>query len=337
MCSDETRATAAAGLPRRRLLQASAAIALLGTTGTHAADVWPGKTLRIVVPLAPGGSADAMCRLVGNALGRVLGTTVVVENRPGAGGVTGLAEVVKARPDGSTLGYSLAGALTVAPHIARNMPFDPLQDLAPLTQVVAVPEVLVVHPKTGVRTLAALVAQAKVAPGRLNFGSAGNATVPHLGGELLKREAGIDIVHVPYKGSGPALNDLLAGQVELMVSDITLVRPHIAAGRLVALAVAGPERVAELPDVPTAAQAGLPGFVISNWHGMVAPAGTPPERLARLQQAVAEALRAPEVAARIDQEGAQAVASTPAQFGAFLRAESARSAALVKALGIRWE
>lgn len=322
---------------RRRLLKAAAGAAVLAATGSRAAEPWPGKTLRIVVPLAPGGSADAMCRLVGNALGRVLGTTVIVENRPGAGGVTGLTEVVKARPDGSTLGYSLAGALTVAPHIARNMPFDPLKDLAPLTQVAAVPEVLVAHPGVGVRTLAALVDKARAEPGRLNFGSAGNATVPHLGGELLRREAAIDLVHVPYKGSGPALNDLLAGQVQLMVADITLVRPHIAAGRLVALAVAGPQRVAELPEVPTAAQAGLPGFVISNWHGMVAPAATPPALLARLQQAVAEALKAPEVAARIDLEGAQAVGSTPAQFGAFLRSESTRSAALVKTLGIRWE
>ncbi|MBQ1766071.1 MAG: tripartite tricarboxylate transporter substrate binding protein [Aquincola sp.] len=325
-------------ISRRRLLQGAAAAAGLAATGwAGAAEPWPGKTLRIVVPLAPGGSADAMCRLVGNALGRVLGTTVIVENKPGAGGITGLTEVVKARPDGSTLGYSLAGALTVAPHIARQMPFDPLKDLAALTQVVAVPEVLVVHPKAGVRTLAQLVAKAKAAPGQLNFGSAGNATVPHLGGELLKREAGIDLVHVPYKGSGPALNDLLAGQVELMVADVTLVRPHIAAGRLVALAVAGPARLAELPEVPTAAQAGLPGFVVSNWHGMVAPAGTPPALLARLQQAVAEALKAPEVAARIDQEGAEAVGSTPAQFAAFLRSESTRSAALVKTLGIRWE
>ncbi|URI07490.1 tripartite tricarboxylate transporter substrate binding protein [Aquincola tertiaricarbonis] len=329
MCSD---------LQRRRLLQGAAAAAGLAATGwALAAEPWAGNTLRIVVPLAPGGSADAMCRLVGNALGRVLGTTVIVENKPGAGGVTGLAEVVKARPDGSTLGYSLAGALTVAPHIARHMPFDPLKDLAAVTQVVAVPEVLVVHPKTGVRSLGALVAKAKAAPGQLNFGSAGNATVPHLGGELLKREAGIDLVHVPYKGSGPALNDLLAGQVDLMVADVTLVRPHIAAGRLLALAVAGPARLAELPDVPTTAQAGLPGLAISNWHGMVAPAGTPPELLARLQQAVAEALKAPEVAARLDQEGADPVASTPAQFAAFLRGESARSAALVKALGIRWE
>ena len=145
------------------------------------------------------------------------------------------------------------------------------------------------------------------------------------------------MVHVPYKGSGPALNDLLAGQIQVMVSDITLVRPHIAAGRLVALAVAGPSRVSELPQVPTAAQAGLPGFVISNWHGMVAPAGTPAALLAQLRDAIAQAVRLPEVAARIDAEGAEAVVSTPADFAAFLRQESARSASLVKTLGIRWE
>lgn len=323
---------------RRSILIGGTAAALAAMhPAAWSSTAFPTKPVRIIVPLAPGGSADAMCRLIGTGLAKVLGQPVIVENRAGAGGLSGLAEVTKAKPDGYTLGYSLAGALTVAPHIARNMPFDPLKDLAPLSQVVAVPEILVVHPSVGVKTLAELVARAKAQPGRINFGSAGNATVPHLGGELLKREAGIDMVHVPYKGSGPALNDLLAGQIQVMVSDITLVRPHIAAGRLIALAVAGPSRVTELPQVPTAAQAGLPGFVISNWHGMVAPAGTPAALLAQLRDAIAQAVRLPEVAARIDQEGAEAVVSTPADFAAFLRQESARSASLVKTLGIRWE
>jgi tripartite-type tricarboxylate transporter receptor subunit TctC len=321
---------------RRSLLAGAAALAAL-PPGAWASSAFPNKPVKIIVPLAPGGSADAMCRLIGNGLAKVLGQPVVVENRAGAGGITGLAEVAKAKPDGYTLGYSLAGALTVAPHIARAMPFDPLKDLAPLTQVVSVPEILVVHPSVGVTTLQALLAKAKALPGRLNFGSAGNATVPHLGGELLKREAGIDIVHVPYKGSGPALNDLLAGQVQIMVSDITLVRAHIAAGRLVALAVAGAARVNELPAVPTAAQAGLPGFTISNWHGMVAPAGTPATVLAQLRDAIGQASSLPEVAARIEREGAETVVSAPAAFGAFLQQESTRSATLVKALGIRWE
>lgn len=330
MCSDAIR---------RRLLRAAAGSVAAAAFGrvALAADAFPSKPLRIVVPLAPGGSADAMARLVGNALAPLLGQPVIVDNRPGAGGVTGLAEVAKAAPDGHTLGYSLAGALTVAPHLAKRMPYDALADLAPLTQVLSVPEVLVVHPSVGAATLAALVAKAKAAPGTLNFGSAGNATVPHLGGELLKREAGIALVHVPYKGSGPALNDLLGGQVQLMVADLTLVRPHIEAGRLAALAVAGPARLAALPGVPTSREAGLPGFLVSNWHGLVAPAGTPPERLAALQAAVRRALQRPEVAERLRLEGAEAVASTPAAFGAFLRDESTRSAALVKALGIRWE
>ena len=323
---------------RRSILIGGAAAALAAMhPAAWSSTAFPTKPVRIIVPLAPGGSADAMCRLIGTGLAKVLGQPVIVENRAGAGGLSGLAEVTKAKPDGYTLGYSLAGALTVAPHIAKNMPFDAMKDLAPLTQVVAVPEILVVHPSVGVKSLAELVARAKAQPGRINFGSAGNATVPHLGGELLKREAGIDMVHVPYKGSGPALNDLLAGQIQVMVSDITLVRPHIAAGRLIALAVAGPARVSELPQVPTAAQAGLPGFVISNWHGMVAPAGTPAAVLAQLRDAIAQAVRLPEVTARIDAEGAEAVVSTPADFAGFLRQESARSASLVKTLGIRWE
>ena len=322
---------------RRFMLSATASAVAVWHPFARAATDFPSKPLRIIVPLAAGGSADGMCRLVGTALARVLGQPVIVDNRPGAGGVTGLVELSRAKPDGYTLGYSLAGALTVAPHIAKAMPIDPLKDLAPLTQVVAVPEILVVHPSVGVKTLAELIAKAKAQPGKLNFGSAGNATVPHLGGELLKREAGIDLVHVPYKGSGPALNDLIAGQVQVMVSDITLVRTHIVSGRLLALAVAGPNRVTELPQVPTAAQAGLPGFTISNWHGMVAPAGTPEPLLAKLRDAIAQAVRQSDVAARIDAEGADAVASTPAEFGRFLQQESARSAALVKSLGLRWE
>jgi tripartite-type tricarboxylate transporter receptor subunit TctC len=301
------------------------------------ADAYPSKTIRIVVPLSPGGSADAMCRLLATGLTKVLGKTVIVENRAGSGGITGLAEVARAEPDGYTLGYSLAGALTVAPHLVKKMPFDALNDLMPLTQVVSVPEIIVAHPKLGVKTLPELVAYAKARPGALNFGSAGNATIPHLGGELLKREAGLDIVHVPYKGSGPALNDLLAGQVELMVSDVTLVRSHIAAGRLVGLAVAGPARLSELPDIATAAESGLPGLLVSNWHGMVAPAGTPPAVLSRLHQAIQQALAMPDLKARIDMEGAEAVASTPAEFGAFLRRESTAWGVLVKELGIRWE
>ncbi len=298
---------------------------------------FPSKPIRIIVPLSPGGSADAMCRLLANGLTKLLGTTVIVDNRPGSGGITGLAEVARANPDGYTLGYSLAGALTVAPHLVKKMPFDPLKDLLPLSQVVAVPEIVVAHPKLGVKTLKELVAYSKARPGTLNFGSAGNATIPHLGGELLKREAGLDIVHVPYKGSGPALNDLLAGQVEIMVSDVTLVRSHIAAGRLVGLAVAGPARLSELPAIATAAESGLPGLVISNWHGMLAPAGTPPAVLNKLHKAIQQALALPEVKARVDQEGAEAVASSPAEFGVFLRRESAAWGSLVKSLGIRWE
>lgn len=300
-------------------------------------DAYPSKTIRIIVPLAPGGSADAMCRLLAQALSKVLGATVIVDNRAGSGGITGLAEVARANPDGYTLGYSLAGALTVAPHLAKKMPYDALKDLLPLSQVLGVPEIIVAHPKLGVKNLPELVAYAKARPGKLNFGSAGNATIPHLGGEMLKREAGIDIVHVPYKGSGPALNDLLAGQIDIMVSDVTLVRSHIAAGRLAGLAVAGPARLPELPAVATTAESGLPGLQVSNWHGMVAPAGTPVAVLSRLHGAIQQALALPDLKARIDLEGAEPVGSTPGEFAAFLRRESAAWGTLVKALGIRWE
>jgi tripartite-type tricarboxylate transporter receptor subunit TctC len=297
---------------------------------------WPTRPIRMIVPLAPGGSADAVCRLLGNGLSQILGQTVVVENKPGAGGITGLAEVARAKPDGYTLGYSLAGALTVAPHIATRMPYE-VKDLAPVSQVVAVPEIIVVNPKLGLRTLTDLIAYAKANPGKINFGSAGNATIPHLGGELFKREAGIDIVHVPYRGSGPALNDLLAGQVQMMVSDITLVRSHIEAGRLIGLAVAGPERVKELSSIPTTAEAGVPGMVVSNWHGIVGPAGMSPALLEQLHVAIKKALAMPDIKHRLDSEGATAVGSSSAEFGAFLKKESAVWGGLVKELGIKWD
>ena len=297
---------------------------------------WPTRPIRMIVPLAPGGSADAVCRLLGSGLSQILGQTVVVENKPGAGGITGLAEVARARPDGYTLGYSLAGALTVAPHIATRMPYE-AKDLTPVSQVVAVPEIIVVNPKLGLRTLKDLIAYAKANPGKINFGSAGNATIPHLGGELFKREAGIDIVHIPYRGSGPALNDLLAGQVQMMVSDITLVRSHIEAGRLTGLAVAGPERVKELSTIPTTAEAGVPGMVVSNWHGIVGPAGMSPALLEQLHTAIKKALDMPEIKHRLDSEGATAVGSSSAEFGAFLKKESAVWGGLVKALDIKWD
>ncbi|RZS81439.1 tripartite-type tricarboxylate transporter receptor subunit TctC [Pigmentiphaga kullae] len=303
----------------------------------RAADKFPSRPIRIIVPLAPGGSADTVCRLLGNGLTKILGQPVIVENRPGAGGLTGLSEVARSAPDGYTLGYSLAGALTVAPHIARKMPYDPFKDLVPVSQVIGVPEIIVVNPRTGIKTLGELVSYAKANPGKLNFGSAGNATIPHLAGELFKRVAGVEMVHVPYRGSGPALNDLLAGQVQVMVSDITLVRSHIEAGRLTGLAVAGPRRVDQLPNLPTTAEAGVPAMQVSNWHGLVAPAGLPPALLDELHHGIARAMALPEVKERIDSEGAEIVASSSAEFGAFLKKESDKWGGLVKELGIQWD
>lgn len=325
-------------LSRRSTLQLACAAAAASIPGVHAqAQPFPSKPIRIVVPLAPGGSADSMARLVGGGMARVLGQSVIIDNKPGAGGLNGMAEVARAPRDGYTLGYSLAGALTVANHIATKMPYDPARDFDPITQVVAVPEVIVVNPTLGISTLQQFIARAKAKPGSLNFGSAGNATIPHLAGELFKHEAGIDIVHVPYRGTGPALNDLVAGQVQMMVADVTLVRGHIEAGRLIPLAVAGPRRLAVLPSVPTTSEAGLPGLLVSNWHALVAPAGTPTNVVARLREAVQRAMATPEAQARLAQEGAEAVIGTPAETIAFLSKERARWGVLVKKLGIRWE
>lgn len=325
-------------LSRRSTLQLACAAAAVSIPGVHAqAQPFPSKPIRIVVPLAPGGSADSMARLVGGGIARVLGQSVIIDNKPGAGGLNGMAEVARAPRDGYTLGYSLAGALTVANHIATKMPYDPAKDFDPITQVVAVPEVIVVNPTLGISTLQQFIARAKAKPGSLNFGSAGNATIPHLAGELFKHEAGIDIVHVPYRGTGPALNDLVAGQVQMMVADVTLVRGHIESGRLIPLAVAGPRRLAVLPSVPTTSEAGLPGLLVSNWHALVAPAGTSKDVVARLREAVQLAMATREAQARLAQEGAEAVVGTPAETIAFLSKERARWGVLVKKLGIRWE
>ena len=314
------------------------ALVLLGALPAIAlAQSYPTKPIRMVVPFPPGGPADVVARLLTDKLKAGLGQPVIVDNRGGAGGTLGIEQVAKSPPDGYTVLLTAMGGLAVAPSVVPSLGYDPLKDLVPIGRAVTVPEVIVVSPKFKARTLPELVAFAKANPGRVNFGSPGSATMPHLAAELLKREAGIDMIHVPYRGSGPALTDLVAGQVDVMFADVTLVQPYIASGRLVPIAAASPKRLPSLPKVPTTAEAGLPNVVAYNRYGMLAPAGTPRDVVAKLHRALAEALKAPDLQERFAKDGALVGGESPEEFAAFMRAEAVKWGALAKAVGAKIE
>ena len=301
------------------------------------AQAFPTKPLKLVVPFAAGGSADFIARVVTQGMAAQLGQPVVVENRGGAGGLVGIDAVAKSAPDGHTLCLGNATGLSAAQYMTDRMPFDPERDLAYLTMVVRVPEVLVVNSKLGLNNVAALVAHAKANPGKLNYGSAGASSIIRLACELFKVEAGVDIVHVPYKGVGPAVVDLLAGQVQMTIADITAVLQHIRSGALKALAITSGKRIALLPDVPTTAEAGYPKVLSDNWFGLVAPAATPPEIQRRLNAATVAALQSPEVAQQLSAQGALPAPTTMEEFRAAHRDEKAKWAPIVKANNIRLE
>jgi tripartite-type tricarboxylate transporter receptor subunit TctC len=290
----------------------------------HAQGAWPDHPLRIIVPFPPGGPADVLARIVGAEITQALGPAVVIENKPGAGGNIGMEQGARAAPDGYTLTLAPVGNLTVSPYIYSKLPYDPVKDFAPVTVLAAVPNVLVVHPSVGVKSLRDLIALAKAKPGTLNFASPGNGSGPHLAGELLKRMAGIDLVHVPYNGVAPAMNAVVAGDVQLFFGQTSAALPQVKAGKVVALGVASLRRIDAAPDLPTIAESGLPGFDVTSWYSLVAPAATPPERVARLQQAIAKAFARPEVRDKIAGLGAEPVADTPAEFAALLRTEAER-------------
>ena len=301
------------------------------------AQAFPSKPLKLVVPFAAGGSADFIARVVTQGMAAQLGQPVVVENRGGAGGLVGIDAVAKSAPDGHTLCLGNATGLSAAQYMTDRMPFDPDRDLAYLTMVVRVPEVLVVNSKLGLNNVAALVAYAKANPGKLNYGSAGASSIIRLACELFKVEAGVDIVHVPYKGVGPAVIDLLAGQVQMTIADITAVLQHIRSGALKALAITSAKRIALLPDVPTTAEAGYPKVLSDNWFGLVAPAATPPEIQRRLNAATVAALQSPEVVQQLSAQGALPAPTSMEEFRAAHRDEKAKWAPIVKANNIKLE
>ena len=309
--------------------------ALASASSAHAQPAYPAHQVRIIVPFPPGGPADALARMAGDRLAQALDQPFVVENKPGAGGNIGMELGAKAAPDGYTLTLAPVGNLTIAPALYSKLPYDPAKDYAPITVIASVPNVLIVNPGVPAKSLAELIALAKAKPGTLNYASPGNGSGPHLAGELLKSMAGIDIVHVPFNGVGPATTAVLAGDVQLFFAQSSAALPHVKTGKVVALGVASPRRIAAAPDLPTIAESGLPGFEVTSWYALVAPAGTPPVIVDRLHAEIAKALAAPDVREKIATLGAEPVGNTPAEFAAMQRTEAARWAKLAREANIR--
>jgi len=297
--------------------------------GASAEDAWPTKPVRIIVPFAAGGVADLVPRLVGQKLSGKWGQPVIVENKAGAAGNIGMGEGARAAPDGYTLVLAPTGNLTVNQFLFK-LPFDTAKDLAPVTVLATSPNVLVVNPSVPAKTFGELIAYAKANPGKLNFASPGAGSGAHLAGELLNIDAGIQAQHVPYKGLAPAVTDLLGGQVQMMFAGISTVIQYVKNGKLVALAIASPKRSPQLPDVPTVAESGLPGFDVTSWYGLVTRAGTPPAVIDKVQRDAAEALRDPEVRDKLAGLGLEPMGNTPAEFEAMIAAESRKWGDIVR-------
>ncbi len=301
-----------------------------------AEDAYPSKPVRFIVPSAAGGGTDIVTRAVAQKLAESLGQQFLVENRPGAGQMIGIEAAARAPADGYTL-LMAASTLAINPIMYKKVSYDPVRDFAPITQAASVPNVLVVNPSLPVRSVAALIALAKQRPGEIAYASAGIGTSPQMSVELLKSMAGIDLVHVPYKGTSPGVIDLLAGQVSVMTPNVLTALPYIKAGRLRALAVTSARRSAALPEVPTMAEAGLPGYESSQWYGVLAPAGTPRDIVIRLNAEIVRALQAADVRGRLAADGAEPVGGSPAEFAALIKSEISKWAKVAAAAGIRPE
>jgi tripartite-type tricarboxylate transporter receptor subunit TctC len=297
---------------------------------------FPDKPIRLIVPFPAGGPNDIIARVIGQRMSELIKQPVVIENRGGQAGVLGTDVVAKAKPDGYTIAISSAGALTISPNMER-IAYDTLKDLQPIALVAEVPEMLVVATSVPAHDMNDLIALAKAQPGKLNFASTGPGSMPHLAGELLKLTAKIDIVHVPYRGAAPAVNDLLAQQVQMVFLDLPVLLPQIRAGALRAIAIGAPQRAPTAMEVPTTAEVGMPELLAENWYGMVAPAGTPPAIVASLNRIATEAMRDPAVKEKLASQGAELVGDTPEHFRSFIEAEIAKWAKVIKDAGIPTE
>ena len=322
---------------RRRLLLASPALLAAGPLAAQPARPagWPDRAIRLVVPFAPGGPSDIVARSLAPTLSGALGQPVVVDNRAGGGGVVGTDVVAKAQPDGYTIGLCSAGALAISPTLLPTIPYDTLRDLAPVTMGVRVAEILAVSPSLPVQDLAGLIALAKQQPGKLNYGTSGNGSMPHLAMEALRAAAGIDVVHVPYRSGGQIVTAMLSGETQLGWADLPILMPQLSAGALRPIVIGTERRSALFPNVPTTAEAGLPQVRADNWHGFVAPARTPPALVSALRDVIAAALRSGSVSKVLQDQGAEPGGDGPEEFGTFVRSEISRWGEVVRKANVK--
>jgi tripartite-type tricarboxylate transporter receptor subunit TctC len=320
----------------RILAAALAALGLsLGSVVAASPEAYPTRPIKIIVPTPAGGPVDVIARLVGNYLASSLGQAVVIDNRPGAGNTIGSKEAAQAEPDGYTLLYSSASGLALAPLLQKNTGYDPLASYDPIVLVAQSSNLLVVHPSLPVNSVQELVAYAKANPGKVNFSSGGIGVLPHLIGEWFKSAASIDIVHVPYRGGGPSINDLLAGQVQMTFEGTSVLLPLIRGGKLRALATTSAKRIAELPDVPTMVESGFVRFVSTSWSGLLAPARTPRGAIERINAQVNEGLESPELRSALAKLSNQPLGGTPQDFTDLIKSDIGKWAPIVKALGLK--
>jgi tripartite-type tricarboxylate transporter receptor subunit TctC len=310
-------------------------VGLFAWSGAAVAEEFPSHPVKFIVPFPAGGPADTISRILTEKMAAILGQTIVIENRAGAGGLTGIASVAKSDPDGYTIAIAPSSGLAMNVNLRENMPFHPLKDLALITQIVSVPEILVVNESVPAKTLAELIALAKAQPGKLTFASTGLGGMPHMAMELLKLSAQIDMVHVPYTGAAPAVNDLLGGHVQLMFADVPVLLGSIQSGKLRALAIGSRARIASLPQVATTGELGMPQVEADNWYGLVAPIATPPGVVAKLHSSATEALHSAEVKDKLAAQGAIAVGNDAAEFQAYVKSEIERWGKVIAATGIK--
>ena len=311
------------------------AAALVYTTAAHA-QPYPQKPIRLVAPFAPGGGTDILARLVGQKASEMLGQQLIVDNRGGAGGTIGTDIAAKAPPDGYTL-ILVSASHAINPGLYQNLPYDSVSDFAPITQIATSPGILVVNPSLPVKSVKDLIALARAKPGQINYASAGSGTPPHLAGELFKVMAKIDMVHVPYKGNAPAFTDVIGGQVSLIFPTMPSAMPFIKSGKLRPIAVTSAKRSPVAPDIPTIAESGLPGYEATSWYGILAPARTPPQIVARLHEVLVSVIGAPDMKDKLAAQGLEPVGNTPQQFAAVIKSEIVKWTKVVKAAGAKPE
>ena len=321
--------------PKRRTLTlamlATGALALAPLAAQ--AQAFPSKSLTMIVPFSPGGTTDILARVVGAFMAKDLGQPVIIDNRPGAGGNIGAQMVARAAPDGYTILMGTVGTHAINQSLYKKMPFDPIKDFAPITRVALVPNLLVANPSQPFKTVKELIAYAKANPGKVTFASSGSGTSIHLSGEMFQQMAGVEMQHIPYKGSAPALTDLLGGQTAIMFDNMPSVIGHVRAGKLRPIAVTTPTRSPALPDVPTIAESGVPNYSATSWFGILAPAATPAPVIARLNASILKALADPEVKKKLAEQGAEPHGEKPEQFAEFIRSETAKWGQTVKVSG----